>query len=194
MENLKNLFDSFYDHFVLRDFFGKIVPGFVLLSTVLICLFSWINLYSNINTIPILAWIVIFGFAWIIGFSIQSIGEVFKLIRYYPKNFTNDQKYYEFYVDFFDSAKDVEKTRAERLMIIRDACGNAFIAFSISLIIIFVCLIFGLIQLKNLQTIFVLVLIIPLLSYFLYKMHHIHVQRLYDFMKACLDFHQKTKN
>ena len=33
-DDLRNLFDAFYDRLVLRDFFGKIVPGFVLLLTV----------------------------------------------------------------------------------------------------------------------------------------------------------------
>jgi hypothetical protein len=40
MSELSNLFNALYSQFVLRDFFGKITPGFLLIISIAISLTS----------------------------------------------------------------------------------------------------------------------------------------------------------
>jgi hypothetical protein len=107
-DDLRSLFDAFYERLVLRDFLGKVVPGLILLFTVCASV-AWVNLtsveFSNLVKILIklsfLGWLVIFGAAWLIAFAIQAFGQSFPwwncqehLIEHYPRNvFPCDQSY-----------------------------------------------------------------------------------------------------
>ena len=79
MGDLKDFFDSFYQKFILRDFLAKIIPGFILFSSL------WWSLDSDFerlkNQIPInisfWEWVFIIGISWMLGLAIQSVGEKF---------------------------------------------------------------------------------------------------------------------
>ena len=145
MENLRGLFDALYDRLVLRDFFGKIVPGLVLLSTIYFCFARWQKVPSSIGcieNIPSFAWLAIFGLAWMLTFSVQAFGEscgkTYKrqLIHYYPpEEFDNDKKFLEFKGKFNEVAYPDEKRQMERFVVIKEACGNGYVTILISFLL-----------------------------------------------------------
>ena len=86
----ENLVDALYSRFLLRDFFGKIVPGLLLLFTLGIVFVSPEDCAPGtcrdiIMALPLGVWVAIFGAAWIAAIAVQSFGEWAKLFRYYPK-------------------------------------------------------------------------------------------------------------
>jgi len=139
MENSKNLFDAFYERLVLRDFFGKIIPGLMLLSVIYLCLPAQLNNVPKldfIQNISSLGWLAISGLAWLLTFSVQSFGESAgkkKLIIYYPTDvFSDDEKYFEFNIKFNEVALKDEKSQCERFVVIKEACGNGYVTILIS--------------------------------------------------------------
>src|SRR3974390_2048580 len=82
----KSVFDAFYRHFVLRDLFGKIVPGLIVLAFISALLSDKHELKEAILNLPSAAWIAIVGAGWLAGFAIQSLGEQLGLVLYYPTN------------------------------------------------------------------------------------------------------------
>jgi len=200
MDDLRNLFDAFYDRLVLRDFLGKVVPGFLLLSTVCVS-FTWVNVTSeefstllkNLLNLSFLAWFVIFGTAWLLAFAIQSFGEWAHLIEYFPRNvFPSDESFFRFRREFEKKAKPEDGIQRERFVVILEACGNGYLSLIISLLFIILHslwrLCFGSLTWQLLGYGFkiwgpVLLLAVFLLL-FLRKMHRIHVNRMYDYMKV----------
>ena len=204
-DNIKNLFNSFYDRMVLRDFFGKVIPGLIFLSTIFICL-CWeytecsmvIDLTKNLS---FLAWLVIFGAAWITAFGIQAMGElvgkikIISVIRYYPKEKFKNGNYEEwlkFREKFRKKADPEQKVEAERFVVITEACGNGCMSLLISFIFtILFELFFGHITWQILWDSWRIWLPIVMVTWFfiifLGKMHKIHVVRHYDYMKLVID-------
>lgn len=212
MHNLKSFFDAFYNRLILRDFFGKVIPGLILISVITICVGLQFNKLSElvriIHEISLWVWLVMFGLAWITAFAIQSFGESIpknrhkRLIIYYPTDsFSNDEKWYEFYNRFIRKASDDEKMQVERLVVIKEACGNGYVSLILALYFVAIYAFVGLIlrifwgehnanltlfTLGNLQIIFPgLALWIYMICY-LKKMHIIHVNRQYQYMKEVL--------
>ncbi len=140
MEQLKGLFDAFYDRLVLRDFFGKIIPGLMLLSAIYICLPATIENTPKlffVQGISNLGWLAIAGLAWLLSFSVQSFGESVGQSIPYPKNaFSSEGKYFDFKIRFDEVALPGEKTQRERYVVIREACGNGYLAIFISLVLL----------------------------------------------------------
>lgn len=147
MEEVKNIFNVIYSHFILRDLFGKIVPG----SMVLIMLvwysanFSYLEKLFDLSLWP---WLILIGLAWIIGFAIQSLGEFFLGwfkwgYRYFPKvegikgKKRELENWYNIYViEFLNTyATENEIKLDERMVVIKEACGNGFIATILILIL-----------------------------------------------------------
>ncbi len=139
-KELAGLFEAFYANFVLRDLFGKIVPGFVALAgTAVVMGKTPKEMVDFAKDVPALLWLIAFGLAWLAGFAVQNLGEWFGLIRYYPgKTFgsgtTADEKFYRYRMIL--RSVDTEFTRAqaqsvERLVVIREACGNGAVALGL---------------------------------------------------------------
>ncbi|MBI1743119.1 hypothetical protein HYR54_08650 [Candidatus Acetothermia bacterium] len=133
MSELTNIFDSFYSRFVLRDFLAKIIPGLILLfalgsaatSTGIIGVYGIMSFGS---------WLVLLGVAWIAGFVVHSFGMLSKLIKYVPdgvdvKEFSKQE------IEFYKRLGMEEQRRYERLAVIKDTCGNTFVALLLLLAI-----------------------------------------------------------
>jgi hypothetical protein len=207
MENLKNLFDAFYDRLVLRDFFGKIIPGLMLLSTIYFCLPSQLNNVPKldyIQNISSLGWIAISGLAWLLTFSVQSFGESIgvkkKLIIYYPKDkFSDDEKFFEFKIKFNEVAFQDEKSQNERFVVIKEACGNGYVTILISGVLVILYLLAEYMQSKEelLKTIlkdnWPMLLFTVFVLFYLQRMHYIHVDRQYKHMKRVVDRYDERK-
>jgi hypothetical protein len=73
--------EALYARLVLRDLFGRVAPGALLLS-------AWIGAYTGadgllrrIGDLPLGAWLILFGFAWIVGMAIRAFGDFTSLTR-----------------------------------------------------------------------------------------------------------------
>lgn len=131
MDQLGNLFDAFYTRFVLRDFFGKIIPGFLLLSTVALCLRSAAELLDDAKTLPVTLWIVILGASWIAGFAVQGLGDRHDPIFHRPEDLDNRLADLREMM-FHQVGTDYERWRWERFVVIKEACGNGYLALLVS--------------------------------------------------------------
>lgn len=132
---LAGLFADFYSKFVLRDLFGKIVPGGVLILTVVVSHSTIGDLISKVAALSFGAWVFLLGVAWLMGFAIQSAGELGlggerKLFRYYPRGAYSD--HLEATRDIVDLGRNEEfrkhRILYERMTVIKEACGNGYVS------------------------------------------------------------------
>lgn len=83
--DLNGLFGAFYEKFLLRDYFGKVIPGFMALAAVSTLLTSPKGTIEYLSSMSFGAWFIALGIAWIAGVAIQSFGDTSGLILYYRK-------------------------------------------------------------------------------------------------------------
>ena len=194
MNEIREILTIIYNRFYLRDLFGKIVPGLIFcISIYLTVNQSLLKMSVQVNLI--LA-IVLLGSSWVLGFCVQSFGEWIGLIRYYSKDYKTQRDFYKDYISFQKKAIASEKEDVERLVVIKEACGN----FCTTLITVglFVHLIFintqglaALIKCKEYWSIYIIAIFIII---FLFRMHRKHVQRQCDFIKTVLSNDTKEGN
>lgn len=123
-------------------------------------------------------------------FAVQSLGERCRIIRYFPNTFTVEE-WYQKTVEFrkrqdYDRHKDV----FNRLSLIKEACGNTYLALIMATIIYAFtkCAISGEVCLPVAKVpffgpiIFEIIIIAALCA-----MHFRHVDRQYKYMKAVLE-------
>lgn len=203
-EKIKDLFDALYYRMILRDFFGKVIPGLIFLATLCMCLrweyAEYSKLIGMIKGLSFFAWLVIFGGAWLTGFGIQGLGEVtgetfIGVIRYYPKNDPNIKCYKDwlkFLEDFRKRAHREQKVEAERFVVIKEACGNGCVSLGVSfLMALFFDWVSGHITWTTVAESWRLwlpiVAVIVFLTLFLGIMHRKHFQHHCDYMKLVIE-------
>lgn len=135
MSDLGPLFQSFYTHFVLRDLFGKAGPGAVLLGTIVVSFSSFSSALDLAGKASLGAWIAFVAVAWLIGLSLQGLGELLHFFRYYPKNITQ-ATWEDKVVRFRKVASPAQTQDFERFAVIKEACGNAALAAAAGLVMI----------------------------------------------------------
>lgn len=188
MESTREILSLIYNRFYLRDFFGKIVPGLVFCTSIYLTLKD-LEIVPPVELKPLLI-IVLIGISWILGFCMQSFGEWIKLIRYYPSSYENQSDFLEDYINFQSQATEHEKEDVERLVVIKEACGNLCSTFLLSciclhLIFLNAC---GFTILQHFIRSFWSLYVVGLLVFcFLFRMHRIHVKRQDDFMRTAIN-------
>jgi hypothetical protein len=149
------VFRNIYTGFLLRDFFGKIVPGTVFLVSVL-CLFrSPRDVFAELKKdMPVFALLIFAGFAWTVTLGTQSLAEGLGIWSYFPTGQASntvaapqqsflgnlfapgaDPNYDRSMVEvdqFQRKATEDEKQQYERMVVIKEACGNLFMAALLS--------------------------------------------------------------
>src|SRR5208337_4796393 len=83
--DLKGLFDSLYDKLILRDIFGKVVPGSALVLSIVGSLFGLQAIDRIVGKMTLALWIMVVGFAWLIGFALQYWGEKAGMLWTHPR-------------------------------------------------------------------------------------------------------------
>jgi hypothetical protein len=156
-ETWQAVFRNLYTGFLLRDFAGKIVPGIYLFFSVTSMFHSPTNLIKEIRKeVPVFAILLVAGLAWTVTLGTQSLAEGLGIWRYFPVGSPPAQMVPSvrvgFWKDLFqggdESSFDVstakvdlfqggatedEKQQYERFVVIKEACGNLFIAALLSL-------------------------------------------------------------
>lgn len=173
---LKSLFDAFYDRLVLRDFFGKIVPGAIFLSSLWLSVSPANDIMNTIEYLPLGLWLLGLGLAWVFGFAIQSCGEwagliinfpvpedqvlfgvrqfVRRELNQFPQTFANDAAWYIWREGTYQPSVALlmpEEQRfcrqsVERMAVIKETCGNSYVSIFLTLIVL---IFVGVIHLHN---------------------------------------------
>lgn len=129
MSEISDFFNLLYRKFFMRDFLAKIVPGFILLFLPVITYKVYIQKNAAIEIIDAPIWIVPFfiGIFWLIGFSIQGIGDVTGSIQYWDR--LKIPKRSDWYTKYRNAqGKDKDIGDFERFIFIREALGNFFLS------------------------------------------------------------------
>ena len=153
-ETWQAVFRNLYTGFLLRDFFGKIVPGILFLFSIVSMFWSPSELLKGVKKeIPLIAVVLIGGLAWIVTLGTQSLAEGLGIWKYFPvcaappASFTvgfwhnlyygGDENVFEACTAMVDKfqvdATEDEKQQYERFVVIKEACGNLFIAGLLSI-------------------------------------------------------------
>ncbi len=193
------LIDALYTNLILRDVFGKIGPGFIVLITLVVALepptSPYKDAYDFFAGLPTGGWVAVLATAWIIGFAVQSIGEIplcgRHLIRYFPKDV--EEKDWRKMTATFRSRSDHgrHKLGYERLVVIKEACGNTYVALSLATALFTADYLLE--KNNKIQPLDDLVQGLPvyvldaLIILSLARMHFAHVERQHNFLKSVLD-------
>jgi hypothetical protein len=151
MEVWQAVFRNLYTGFLLRDFAGKIVPGVLLLFSICSMYREPRKLFDSLTKdVSTFTLIFVAGFAWIFTLGTQSLAEGLGIWRYFPddgfqvasgapkialwrnlftrgddSSFDKDTLNID---DFQSKASEEEKQQYERFVVIKEACGNLFVA------------------------------------------------------------------
>lgn len=190
MEQINSLVDALYTKFLLRDIFGKTIPGLIFLFFSGAAAVEIREIFEFIANQSLFSWLLTIGIGWLSGFAVQSAGEAFHLILFYPTTITevwwpssfiarqifnqnpvqnfNIDRYYEYldqvkadqdaafvnfsfesdnswyqYANIYHKASEEKKavkgeikSVRERMVVIKEACGNVYVSLLLSLIFI----------------------------------------------------------
>lgn len=184
MENFFGAVEAFYSRFILRDLLAKITPGSIVLLTMIKNFINNKTTFNNISNFSFVIGLLFITISWIIGFAIQGLGEKLKLIKYHENKEAG-----KLYSEFLKYGEKEQYKDVERMVVIKETCGNSYIAFTIVLLLNS-CYLFineTSIFLKdiiyiNSPNIILLVVIIYSLRY----MHFEHVKRQNEVVKSRL--------
>jgi hypothetical protein len=133
---IADLANLVYASYAGRDFLAKVMPGFVGLALVGYILSEKLIGISDIKDIPFMAWVLILGVCYAVGFTIQRFGESFCIIRLYGGDW--DSKKYAKKVDtFFKKAPSMyHRAQRERYVVIKELYGNLAVSLTIGLAVL----------------------------------------------------------
>jgi hypothetical protein len=136
---MNDLINSLYNSFLMRDFFGKALPGSILLFLLTLPEKSTfdVNRYlSGVSSLPVWMIVVLYGFSVILGFFVQSIGEMTGWYRNMVKGETEEdfiERQAKIKMD--EKVSAVNRQQRERYIVIRDLCSNFSLSLTVSSLI-----------------------------------------------------------
>jgi hypothetical protein len=133
MSDIPGIFDSLYSRLVLRDVFAKILPGTIVSAAVAYAALPPDTFFALLDPSLFLA-LGMMGCGWLAAFAIQGLGEKYKFIKNEPPGL-NRQQLYERMVEFERKSSPSQQMHAERLLVIKEACGNGYLALSLSVLL-----------------------------------------------------------
>lgn len=121
MDNLFGFVEAFYSRFILRDMLAKIVPGFYIIIFILVKL-SLLDI-NQFKEIGFFVGAILLLFSWVMGFAVQALGEKLNLIKYHL-----DDRARLRYVKFIIMNPESVEKDLERIVVIKEACGNSYVS------------------------------------------------------------------
>jgi hypothetical protein len=194
MKQPRSFFELFYFQLILRDLFGKIVPGFALLSSVAFSL-SPSKAFLAYNALSAGLWIVLLSASWTIGHALQAFGESRGWILHRPERvnvnigFTREMIFYQI-------ATIEEKWTYQRFTAIKEACGIGCLVLSLSLLILAISSLIRALQNKSMLPIgdILVIILIAVLAvgtiWYLRHMHKINYDRESEWIEESLRLHR----
>lgn len=187
-----NIVDGLYEKFILRDVLSFITPGAILVITVNSALNITDNamdirnhmLHTLMSSIPsVLTIIIIYGVLFVVGFTLQTLGEVVGIIRFH--DYRNDAgsidngEFYRVKGKFMGPGMKEAARQRERFVVLKQLSGNNAMAILLSAVALLVKLVPS--DNDNEVTSLLLVVVgLLVVSGILFKAHWIHSQRQRD--------------
>jgi len=130
--NAKEIADALYSSYLARDFFAKVVPGAIVIAAAVSPIYSSGSDWGKIEHIPMLAWLFAYGICWIVGFSVQAIGEASGVVRAFPGDEAEDQGRKRGVAFNASHLTQRDKAQHERFVVIKEATGNVAVAICLA--------------------------------------------------------------
>jgi hypothetical protein len=185
----KHIVDSIYDKLVLRDLIGKVVPGSVSMLSVAIGLYGPDDVNRLLSELHWSLLVIGAGVAWLMGFALQFTGETLGLLKTHPGPSRRD--FFSKWAEFHATATDHQKIHAERLNVIKEACGNGSVAFIGGSVIIAVAQ-----SIRGVYKVVPMCILLTLAVFVgvaLWRMHITHVERYGDLVANTLGLKLKEQ-
>ena len=128
------LLSRLYDRFLLRDFLGKIVPGTIASIGVGMMITEEPvgrlvdTVRSEFEGSPVAFTALGFGLLWLAGFVVQAPREIYEFFR------VDRRQNRETWLDFALRDLGRREQAVERIVVIKEATGNGFVALSVLLL------------------------------------------------------------
>lgn len=186
MADINTLIEALYNNFLLRDIFAKIVPGATVLTVVLYHNALGKEVVTFIGQIGWPAVLVLAGLAWIVGFAVQDIGEVLRIIRHHPRRYDDPVYRYDRRIAFRNLATASETQQVERYAIIKEASGNSATAIFLGTAILAIR-VWWLGGFSCKPSIFLAGFLLLSIASALWHTNRIHGQKQYNFIDSVLE-------
>jgi hypothetical protein len=180
------ILDKIYTSFLLRDIFGKIIPGLIFIITLdnLTIEYDFIEIsnYENFE------WFIILGLSWFVAFAFQSIGGMFHWINQYNKEDYDDESWYKALNKFKKKTRNKSelKNYYERIVVIKEGCGNlSFVMLALVIIAVVLKIKICIIHVKSLEF-WVFSIVIGLIIFGLKRMHNNHVNKQCVYLESVI--------
>lgn len=182
MDKVNKIIDNFYSNFVLRDLLSFITPGAISIFSSLTLIFDFQDIINFFSNISLLIFIPALGLFYSIGYSLQFLGVTIRII-----NKDENQNDKERIIDYKNIIKISNKKNTylmlqrERLVILKQMTGNNAMALSIFIIIFSIKKFWF----SGLNVVALILMI--LLTFFLFLANNDLVKRQENWEKACLE-------
>lgn len=134
--NLGSIFQSFYDHFILRDLLAYIMPGSVMIMGTVLLWISPPEAFKYSVSLSFGQWLLGLAFAYGVGHACQSLGIRLGILRYSPERIFTEEwdKALDRYIKFDKLAVGTCARQRERENVLKLMYGNLAIAACIILV------------------------------------------------------------
>ena len=123
-----------YSKFIMRDLLSFVTPGAIIVGTLFLIHWDLSWKFEFFKSIPFMLYIPCYGFLYIVGFAVLSLGHVLGIIQFGPKT---DEEYYTRLANIF---KKIDNEKAmilrERIIIIKQMCGIGALSISIASVLL----------------------------------------------------------
>ncbi len=141
MNEFSSFFHALYSHFLLRDFFGKIVPRLTVLFLTMSLFCSFNEIRNELRTAYFFEQLLVVGMGWITGLAVQKFGMIIKIFDFSTLRINghpNEQyrDYIELLHKFTLIATQEEKSQFERYVVIKEASGTGASALILCILLI----------------------------------------------------------
>jgi len=136
VNSIEGIISSLYTNYLLRDVAAKIIPGSLTLLTLPLYRHGLRGIQEIVANFGFAEWIFSIGAAWILSYSIQTIGELTHLLRQWPAVLDDFDERYEFRALFGTHASDRERRLVERYVVIKESCGIGYLAIWVSIVLV----------------------------------------------------------
>ena len=138
MSETDSVIDRLYTSYLLRDFVAKVVPGFLVLLSIVLSSGHDRRLLHAIQAFSFWGWFLLIGLAFSIGFLVQALGELVGWTRIYPDGSSHNRaarvNAIHRMIALSRSNQPLITQQRERYVVLKEMSAN----FSLSIVLAFV--------------------------------------------------------
>jgi hypothetical protein len=135
MSEIQSLADAIYSRFLLRDVFGKVVPGAIVLLAVVFAEWPFSRILLVSDNVSAAVWPLLYGAAWVAGFAVQQAAELLRISRTHDsRHFGAAGKRYHEHTSLArgQMRNDQDRQQLERFIVVKEATGNSSAALGLA--------------------------------------------------------------